>query len=142
MQVGFLITNGGTHSPEKWAATSCEQIIKIAADAAGEQAIEGRRLELKLLDILEGHYAIVQSEEKEGLSKWGEDRYATPIDVKDRVDAAWNDILQASKGSLFEKHFMQENVQDHVREVLRKDAVSIMEIERSWHKDEMRKKLV
>ena len=138
MQVGFLITNGGTHSPEKWSATSCEQIIKIAANAAGEQAVAGRRLELKLLDVLERHHGILQEEEKDCLSHYGTDRYDHPINIKNHVNETFDEVLAASKGSPFENHFMQKAVQEHVREVIRKDMQSIVEIERSWHKDQMK----
>ena len=135
MQVGIMISNHGTHSPEKWAATSAGQIISIAADAAGEQAIEGRRLELKLLDILEKHHGSVQDKEKDGLEKYGADRYEHHINVMDRVNEAFEEILEASKGTQFESHFMKEEVQEHVREVLRKDFTTEVEIERSWDKN-------
>ena len=136
MIVGIMVTNGSTHSPEKWASTSASQLIQIAADAAGEQAIEGRRLELKMLDILERHHGLVQSEEKEGLERHGVDRYEHHINVMDRVDEAFEEILEASKGTQFESHFMKEEVQEHCKEVLRKDFVTEIEIERSWHKGE------
>ena len=133
--VGILVTSGGSHPPEKWAAASAGQIISIAAEAAGEQAIEGRRLELKMLDILERHHGMVrQNGEKEGLEKYGVERYEHPIDVQDRVNDAFEEILAASKGTIFEKHFMQENVQEHVKEVISKDMTTEVEIERSWHK--------
>ena len=133
-QVGILVTNNGTHSPEKWASASASQVIQIAAEAAGEQAIEGRRLELKLLDILEGAHAVVQDEERSGLEKFGVDRYAHSIDVQEHVDGAFSEILAASKGTQFEKHFMNEAVQEHIKEVLVKDMTTEVEIERSWHK--------
>lgn len=136
MQVGIMISNGSTHSPEKWSSATCGQIIQIAADAAGEQAFEGRRLELKLLDIMEKYYATIQSEEKEGLSRYGTDRYSHPINISDHVSEAFDEVMAASKGSLFESHFMKEEVKEHVREVIRKDMQSIIEIERSWHKGE------
>ena len=135
MMVGIMVTNNGTHSPEKWAATSSNQIINIAADAAGEQALEGRRLELKLLDILEKHHSVVQSEEKRGLEKFGVDRYEHSINVWDHVNEAFDEILAASKGTQFESHFMKEEVQEHVKEVLRKDFTTEVEIERAWHKN-------
>ena len=93
------------------------QIIQIAADAAGEQAIEGRRLELKILDILERHHGVVQDEEKRGLEKFGVDRYEHSINVWDRVNEAFDEILAASKGTHFKSHFMKEEVQEHVKEV-------------------------
>ena len=142
MQVGIMISNHGTHSPEKWAATSASQIISIAADAAGEQAIEGRRLELKMLDILERHHGVVQDEEKQGLERYGVDRHGHPINVWDHVNAAFEEILAASKGTQFESHFMKEEVQEHCKEVLRKDFVTEIEIERSWHKGEKNSRAV
>ena len=142
MQVGILVTNGGPHSPEKWASTSASQLIQIAADAAGEQAIEGRRLELKMLDILERHHGLVQSEEKEGLKRYGVDRHGHPIDVWDHVNAAFEEILAASKGTQFESHFMKEEVQEHCKEVLRKDFTTEVEIERSWDKGELNHRAV
>ena len=142
MQVGIMVTNHGTHSPEKWAATSASQLIQIAADAAGEQALEGRRLELKLLDILERHHGLVQSEEKEGLERHGVDRYEHPINVWDHVDEAFEEILKRRKGHSSKSHFMKEEVQEHCKEVLRKDFVTEIEIERSWHKGELNHRAV
>ena len=58
--------------------------------------------------------------------------------IKNHVNETFDEVLAASKGSPFENHFMQKAVQEHVREVIRKDMQSIVEIERSWHKDQMK----
>jgi hypothetical protein len=135
MQVGFLITNGGTHDASKWAAATASQIIQIAADASGEQAIAGRKLELRLLDILETYHGKVQDEEKGHLERVGAAYYETPLGHDDCVEACFQEILAASKGTLFESHFAREDVQNHVKEVVHRDFATVQEIERKWHKD-------
>ena len=79
---------------------------------------------------------VVQNEEKHGLEKFGVDRYEHTINVSDHVNEAFDEILAASKGTHFESHFMKEEVQEHVKEVLRKDFTTEVEIERAWHKGE------
>jgi len=136
-QVGILCTNGGTHSPEKWAAASAGQLIQIAAEATGEQAIAGRRLELQLLDILERHHKIVQDEEKLALKEEGVAHYEHPIDVSNHVFDAFDEIMSSTKSSHFAEHFSDPIVQGHVLDVIRKDMQTIIEIERAWHKSKL-----
>ena len=60
---------------------------------------------------------LCKTKKRNGLEKFGVDRYEHPIDVLDRVNEAFAEILAASKGTQFETHFMKEEVQEHVKEV-------------------------
>lgn len=54
MQFGVLITDHGKHSDEKLAITCAQDIIQIGASASGQQAVDGRKLENKIVEVLEG----------------------------------------------------------------------------------------
>jgi hypothetical protein len=137
MQPGFLITDGGPHPSEKWAIATAGQIIQIAADAKGVQAIEGRKLELKIIDVLEGHHDEVQKKERAQLAGKGADkRAAADVDPFEHdIEAKMKDICAAAKGTPFEAHFGMPETQKHIMEVLASHFATSMSIERSWYRD-------
>lgn len=133
MKVGFMITEGGPHSAEKWPAVTASQIIQIAAEASGEQAVAGRRLELKILDILEAHHKAVAAHECCKLDDHGTDRYEHEICCDEHLEAPVNEIVAAAKGTPFEAHFAAQRTQDYIRAVLNQHFSTSMHIERCWH---------
>lgn len=136
MQTGILVTNGGPHPADKWAAQTAAQIIQIGADASGEQAIAARKFELVILDILEDHHGKVQTHERGKITEHGTARFAHPLDSAEHVDAPFQAIVAASKGTLFESHFAKPEVQAHIRNVLASHFATSMDIERSWFADD------
>ncbi|QAY96716.1 hypothetical protein CWB41_14050 [Methylovirgula ligni] len=136
MQVGLLITNGGPHSAEKWAAASAAQIIQIGAEAKGVEALEGRKLELKIIDLLEDHHAAVQTAERDALKDDPAARLETAIDPEGHdLDTKVEAIATLARGTPFEAHFASDTVKRHVREVLASHFATSIHIERSWHRD-------
>lgn len=136
MDVRILVTNGGPHSAEKWAITTASQLIQIGADSASVQAIEGRKLELKLIDILEGHHGDVQKHERGQIEEHGVARLCHDLDCECHdLDAKVAEIAAAAQGTIFEEHFSKPEVQQYVRGVLKQHFLTSMDIERSWHAD-------
>jgi hypothetical protein len=137
MQMGIMITNGGTHPPEKWAAMTASQIIQVSSTAVGAAAAVGRRLELKILDILEEAHARVQGIEKNALGNIGIDYLAGPLDPREHVEAPLQAIVEAAKGTPHEAHFALETTKDYLRKVLAQHFGTAMHIERSTYADGM-----
>lgn len=133
--VGVMITNGGTHPPEKYAAMTAGQIIQIGQGVTGAQAMFGRRLELKVLDILEDAHREVQADEKKSIETDGSNVLEKTLDPMPYVDKPLKEIIAASKGTPFEAHFALDTTQDYLRRLLRQHFGTAMHIERKTFAD-------
>jgi hypothetical protein len=133
MQLGILVTDHGKHSAEKWAVHTASHIIQIASSAAGVQAFEGRKLELKVIDILEGNHQAVMDHEQVKLKEHGVARHAQEYDPEEFVDTALDAIVAAAKGTRFEEHFANHETVEHISRVLHEHFAASMDIERQWH---------
>lgn len=129
----IMITNGGPHSHEKWAIATAEQIIQIGASATGTQAMDARKLENKVIEILEGSHKSVQEDERDNLKD--DDHLLTEFDASDYIDEPLAQIVEASKGTPFEGHFAKVETQSYLRDLLGTHFRTSMHIERSWHVD-------
>lgn len=135
--VQIMITNGGPHSHEKWAIATAQQIIEIGANATSTQAMDARKLENKIIDLLEVHHQEVQENERAMIKDRGHDRLSEDLafDVSDRVDGPVSQIVSASVGTPFEAHFAKPEVQAYLRDLIATHFRTSMQIERSWHAD-------
>lgn len=133
MQLGILVTDYGKHSAEKWAAHTASHIISIASSAAGVQAVEARKLELKIIDALEGHHGAVMEHEQGKLEEHGIDRHDHPKEPLPFAETALAEIVAAAKGTRFEAHFAATETRDHIMRVLLEHFAASMDIERQWH---------
>jgi hypothetical protein len=135
--VQIMITNGGPHPYTKWAVATAQQIIDIGANATGTQAMDARKLENKIIDILEVHHKCVQDDERDELKSKSHARLCEDIlyDVTDYVDDPVSEIVAASVGTPFEHHFAQPQIQAYLREVIALHFRTSKHIERSWHAD-------
>lgn len=136
MQVGIMKTDGGPHSAEKWAVVTAGQILQVASDSESLQAIEGRRLELKIIDILVDHHTEVQTEERGKLAEHGCGRLGHELDCEcHNLDDKVEQIANAAKGTAFEAHFAKPETKAYIRNVLGQHFATSMDIERSYHAD-------
>lgn len=135
--VGVMITNGGTHSPEKWAAMTAGQIIQIGEQATGTAVAHARKMELKVLDILEDAHREVQEREKEALAQVGPQYLLQDIDPSRYVEKPVIKIIEASAGSPYERHFALEEVKIYLRNLLRQHFGTAMHVERSTFADQI-----
>lgn len=100
MQLGVLITNHGKHSNEKLAIACASDIIQIGASAAEEDAIDGRKLENKIVEILEASFAKLAEFEHAGIEAKGTEHLAAEYVAHPEIyDAALKDIMAAIDAS-------------------------------------------
>lgn len=146
MLVGILATNGGPHPPQKWAMVTAGQIIQFGEDADPKLREMGRKLELRMLDVLERHHDTVQSKERSAIQKHGEDRLSHPlhlsIDHRNRavaehvdVESITQELIDCAKGTPFEAHFEQPQVRSYIHDLLQNHFATSISIERDWHAD-------
>lgn len=134
--IGLMVTNGGAHPPEKLAAMTVSQLIQIASNATGAAVNEGRKLELKIIEILEDAHRLVQSRERDELTKGkGHARLDDRLDINDVLEPTVASILAAAATTHYKDHFQQQHVRDHVRQVVGQQLTNNMHIERLWHAD-------
>jgi hypothetical protein len=126
----FVMTSGGPHPPDVWAAITTAQIIQIAARAQNGQ---GSALRLEILDILEAAHKCVQDTERVLLAQRGNARLAEPLDPRSYIGPAMMGILRAAEGSEFAEHFAQEHVRNYLYQLLGNHFATTMDIERRWH---------
>lgn len=137
MQIGVMKTDNGPHSPEYWATVTAGQIIKIDGND-GSKVAAARKLENKIIDILENWHRKVQQGERSKIKTHGDKHIVTPLDATEHLDGsagAVEEIIAATKGTPFEDHFAETSVQEYVRNLLGQHFSTNMFIERSYHAD-------
>lgn len=133
MQLNALITNHGKHSNEKLAVACASDIVQIGADAAGEQAIEGRKLENKIIDIMEVHFAAVAKYEHDQLAAKGAAQLAASLDAHPQIwDDAVAGIMAAVKASPIAGWFDAAEIEKNVRTAVGKWVKVSQHMHRDW----------
>lgn len=100
MQLGVLITNHGKHSNEKLAIACASDIIQIGASAADQDAIDGRKIENKIIEILEASFAKLAEVEHADIDAKGTEHLAEEFVAHPEIyDAAVKDIMAAIDAS-------------------------------------------
>lgn len=106
-----LATNNGKHSDEKLAIATAADIVNIGATASGEQAIEGRKLENKIADVLEKHFASVSEFEHAGIAANGPAHLALSLDPHPGIHmSAVDEVMAAINESPIAKWFMLDDL--------------------------------
>ena len=131
----ILVTNNGTHSPEKWAMITAEEIFDTNNSAlTGDRLISAQKFQLSLAEALSVHHEKVQIDEQVKLQQDVNDIHA-PFTANDYLDDVINDVITVSKGTQWEAHFAKPEVQDAVKQVVGNHFTSSQHIERLWHSD-------
>jgi hypothetical protein len=130
----ILSTNGGSHPPEKWSMTTAEQIFDIGSTVAGDRLIQAQKLQLSIAEALMPHYAKMQEDQRSKLESDAKS-ILVPPNVDDRVEAVMKDVINAAKGTAWQAHFANPEVQAAAREVLANHFRSSLHVERLWHAD-------
>lgn len=136
MHIGIMLTNGGTHPPEKWAVVTAGQIIQIG-DNPSINAVAARRMELNILNILEEAHGAVQDAEKLAIATKGSDHLDINIDPTPFIEKPLNAIIAVSKGTPFEAHFANPRIADYLRTLLGQHFGTAMHIERNTFADKI-----
>lgn len=135
MQMTLMMTDGGPHPPEKWAAVTVRGVLNIAESAPDALLREAREFENKAVAILTKHHALIQDHERAGLVTEGPDRLASDIDPSGHIPDAVDDIIALAKGTSFAAHFDNPETRSYLNQLLHEHFHHSMWIERSWHAD-------
>lgn len=147
----IMITNGGSHPPDKWAEVTTDSIldlIEIADDSTSPEAAEARAakrdLRQVLFNIFHAHHDKVQKDERGHLhnavktAKQAQNR-AHGIHDPDHYCNGGTMIAidQALAATPFAAHFAKQEVRDVIYRIVGQHTVNAMHIERRWHHDRL-----
>lgn len=137
MKFRILASDGGAHTPEKWALFTAEAIFNLDdmtnVGPWASRLMEARQVQLKIALALETHHATQQDGERAALTKTPDDCLASGHDTD--TDFALAAVLNAIKGSSWEAHYAKPEVQAEVRFVLGCDFATVKHIERLYFAD-------
>jgi hypothetical protein len=131
LRVSILTTNFGPHPPGKLAAASAGSIIEVTASASGDQEVEGRKLELAIIDLLEKYHLIVQEFERANPSLDFDHDPKQHVDLEDVV----KQICDLGKKTKWKSHFENPEVIWHITQSLGNDFATSIHCERLWYCD-------
>jgi hypothetical protein len=146
MQPRVMITNGGVHTADKWAAVTAAEIadlIEISEASTSPEAIAARkakpRLELDIADLVERFHANVQKHERELLAANGDAQLVTPLDPAagdvDTPEEVVAGIVALTAKTPFAAHFATPEVQAVLKKIVGNHFSLSMDIERSTWAD-------
>jgi hypothetical protein len=133
MQFGLLITDHGKHSDEKLAIATAAEIIQIAAGASGKQAIDARKLENDIIDVLTEHHAKVSKNEVDKLDADPAGQLTTKLDPMPHMTDIVDRVLEVAKKSPFKDWFERDDVKQLIRDKVASWTATNMLIHRDWH---------
>jgi hypothetical protein len=133
MQLGILITNNGKHSNEKLAIACASDIIQIGADASGQQAIDGRKLENKIIEILETYFEKLAAFEHAEIEANGTAHLASEfVAHPEMFDGAVADIMTAVASSPLASWFNNDETKANVVKAVEKWLLNGHHMHRDW----------
>lgn len=136
-----MVTNGGSHAPEKWAAESAAQITDVIVIEPTSIAFDAMTtakasFEADVETALVGIHDTVQSHEVSALDKHGTDRLVHDLAPEDdHINAAVAAVTAVADKTMFAAHFRKPEVQAFIRSTLGSHFATVKHIERSWVAD-------
>lgn len=128
-----MATDGGPHSPSKWAEATTQQILDAPAD---------HPLRAKVLEILRWHHAEVQGRERRLLHEQGAARLEAPFSTPETIEqlnVAAGEIAGAVHDAGFRDYYEDSKKLIHLMSTLGKDFATSMNIERLWFRERAQK---
>lgn len=136
-----MITNGGAHSPEKWAVESAAQITDIIV--IDENSIVRDKMQyekVELTDAIEtalvDFHQDIQWNERDKLEQEGAEYLNAPNTVNtDHLEQAVAAVQAAADQTMFGPHFRKSEVKDFIWRTLGGHFTTVRHTERSWFAD-------
>ena len=133
--VGVMITNGGPHPASKLAAATVQQLIEISPGASPKDQVFGAELKARFQVLLESRFKAAQKDEQNHL-KDDPKRLLEKMSPDDAfVREIVAEMLTLTSGTEYMEHFLQPNVQEYMRNVIRQMFKISNEVERGWFAD-------
>jgi hypothetical protein len=143
----FLITNNGSHPPDKWAELTANNIlnlVEISEDVTDDPVLlsarsAGRRAKANLLPVLfnifEEEFDRVQKAECKCLKDHGHEHLTSKCDPAADAAAILKRVQLALSSTPFGEHFAKPEAEDVLRRMIAQYVGNVMHIERSYHAD-------
>jgi len=128
-----LKTDGGDHTPEKWAMATAQMLAPVDLNAPGARQV--MNLQGQLADLLVPHHKKVQDGERASLAASGDAHLANPLTPKDFVDAAYAEVVAAFNASPYAAKTQDPDWQVEVKSLLAAHFATSQFTARSWHAD-------
>lgn len=140
--VTLLVTNGGPHPSDKWAALAANKIadlVQIDENSSTELAAAARkskpRFAIALADVLEPVFDDVMGAERSGVDAGTITLRHQPFSVDAFIDGAVRSIADAATETPFSGHYADHDVQFVIRNILKQHFIDAANIQRSWSLD-------
>ncbi len=137
-----LITNGGPHPADKWAALAAEQISNLIqvdelsdSDAAATARKAKPRFEIAISDVLEPVFDQVMTAERSSVDAGTTTLRNAPFELEEFLDSAVAAVVEQAGSTPFAAHFALSDVQFIVRNILQQNFIDAANIARSWALD-------
>ena len=133
MRLRLLITNNGKHSDDKMATACAADLVENASNLTGQDALDMRRLENQIMEILTGHFKGIADREHAGLTSKGHEHLAEPLHAHaESAEKMEADILAAYEASPFAAGMDREQAAKNVKEVVHKWVRQAQHMHRDW----------
>lgn len=146
-RVGVMVTDGGPHGADKWAAETAAEIMSYVKVADNVDTPEARavrrarpRMELDIADVLEEFHGANIEHERAQIEDHGDERLSHFCDPHcDHVSEAVEAVVAAavSYDEPFASAFNSDNGRAIIEKAVKVHMATAMHIERGWHADRM-----
>lgn len=143
MIVSLLITDYGTHSPEKLVGATIQRFLDDFRQNAPDAAYGEVMLFNDILQkALTGHHMMVQQAERSALATEGPQRLVAPLEIDEAVGDAVDHIMSAVTARTedgkfilpdLRQYFQRPETRRYFEEVMRAEYAHSIWLERSWH---------
>jgi hypothetical protein len=135
-QARFMVTNGGTHPPEKWALETAEHLVSIGPDVDGPTLMAATRVKMNIANALVESYADIQTTEKSKLASDPDATHASPLGVPDdHLNVIVGKIKEQLANSPWSDMAQDEDAHTLIANHVHGHLMEQQAIERSWHLD-------
>lgn len=133
MRMQALITNHGKHSDEKLGYAISDDIIQIAADATGQDAMDGRKLANQIGDICAKHMRELADREHDGLKANCHDHLMESLEAHpEAADSLEKEIVDAGNASPLASWFDKPETLANVHQAVHKWIRAAQHMHRDW----------
>lgn len=134
MKIGLLISNHGKHSDDKLGFAFADDVIQIAADMTGQDALDGRRLSNQIADAAAKRFRELADHEHKEIEDRGHDHLASSLEAGGwgTADAIYNDVVSLGEASPLKAWFDKPEVLANIRQAAGKWTRTAQHMHRDW----------
>ena len=136
MQIGILITNGGPHTPEKWASACAARLVELAPSLDGAKLIAAQKLQATVAEALVSHHEASRTDVRASLAADPDGHFAAVAhNPGSRMETALAAVLACAKGTPWEAEFAAPANVERMRHAIGQSLVDLAHVERLHYAD-------